>query len=115
MKRIKLFLKTFAPVIVFLLAYQTAAAQPYTLTVNPPGRFRELVSLATALAGYVRLVAIPIMVIIVAYAGVKFLLARGNTTETGEAKKILWWAVVGIAIIVIGSGFITLIKDILGI
>ena len=87
----------------------------FTLNILPPGRYSDLVSLVNTLSGYLIRVAIPIAVILIVYAGIKLLVARGDTKQVDEAKKILWWTVVGIAVILIGSGFIELIKSILQI
>ncbi len=75
---------------------------------------------ATDLGGLVKIIAqwlfnlaIPIAVIMIIYAGVLFLTARGNTTTIQKAKDVLKYAVIGLAIILIGSGFVTLIQSIL--
>ena len=87
----------------------------YTFQIVPPSRYRDLITLAEAVAGYAFRIAIPIAVAVVVYAGIKFLLARGNASQIQDAKRILLWAVVGVAVLAIGSGFIALINDILGI
>ena len=47
------------------------------------------------------------------YAGILFLTAQGNPTTITKAKDVLKYAVIGLAIIIIGSGFVTLIQSIL--
>ena len=49
----------------------------------------------------------------IVYSGVLFLTAQGNPQTVTKARDLLKWAVVGLAIILIGSGFITLIQSIL--
>ena len=51
----------------------------------------------------------------IVWAGIRFLYSRGNPTEVTAAKKILQYAIVGLAIILIGSGFVTLIESILNL
>ncbi|MEK7138928.1 MAG: hypothetical protein AAB799_01985, partial [Patescibacteria group bacterium] len=56
-----------------------------------------------------------IAVIMIVYAGVIFLTSRGEPAKVTQAKQILLYAVVGLAIIMIGKGFITLIESILNL
>ncbi|MDD5590286.1 MAG: pilin [Candidatus Portnoybacteria bacterium] len=65
------------------------------------------------IAEWIRLIAIPIASIMILYAGFLFMTSGGNEEKVKTAKRTLLWTVIGIAIIIIGSGFITLIKDIL--
>ena len=67
------------------------------------------------LATWLLNIAIPIAVAMIVYAGVMFLTSRGDTTKVAQAKKILLYAVIGLAIILIGKGFITLIESVLNL
>jgi hypothetical protein len=58
-------------------------------------------------------ISIPIVVGLIIYAGLKFILARGESGKVSEAKKILQMALLGLAIILIGRGFVSLITSIL--
>ena len=99
----------------FGVARNVNAQGGYTINVIPPGRFSDFMQLVNAIGFYVFRIALPVALAVIIYAGVKLLLARGNASEVGEAKNILWWAIVGVAVIVIGSGFICLIKNVIGI
>jgi len=90
------------------LAYGAMLAQ----INNPLGvdSFEELVQNVTN--WLVRIVG-PIGVIVIVYAGAKFLMARGDITKIAEAKKILWYAVIGLAIVFAASGLVSLIKNII--
>ena len=57
--------------------------------------------------------AIPIVTITIIYAGVRFLISRGNPGEVGKAKQMLLYAVIGLAVVIIGKGFIALVESIL--
>lgn len=81
---------------------------------NPlKGGVTDLGGLVKVLAQWLFNLAIPIAVIMIIYAGVLFLTARGNPTTVTKAKDVLKYAVVGLVIILIGSGFVTLIQSIL--
>ena len=57
--------------------------------------------------------AIPIAVAMIVYAGILFLTSQGDPGKITKARQVLTYAVIGLAIILIGSGFITLIQSIL--
>ncbi|MEX2090615.1 MAG: pilin [Candidatus Paceibacterota bacterium] len=81
---------------------------------NPlSGGADDLAGLVKVLAQWLFNLAIPIAVVMIVYSGVLFLTAQGNPQQVTKAKDVLKWAVVGLAIILIGSGFVTLIQSIL--
>jgi len=46
-------------------------------------------------------------------AGIMFLISRGEPNKIQTAKKILLYAVIGLAVILIGKGFVDLINSII--
>jgi hypothetical protein len=54
-----------------------------------------------------------LIVILIIYAGIRFMLSRGNPGEIQKAKAILKWALVGFAITLIGKGFVFLVDSVL--
>ena len=44
-------------------------------------------------------IGIPVLVIFIVYAGLKFVTAQGNATKIEEAKKALFWAIIGGAVL----------------
>lgn len=84
--------------------------------INPLGdNVNDLESLAKVIGTAIVDLALPVAVIIILWIGVQFLLAGGNAEKITKARKALLWTLVGIAIILIGDGFIALIKDILSL
>lgn len=67
------------------------------------------------LAEWLYYIAIPLGVLMILWAGFLFMTSGGNEERIKQAKRTLLWTIVGIIIIIIGAGFITLIKDILGV
>lgn len=57
--------------------------------------------------------AIPIAVILIIWIGIQFMTAQGNPEKINKAKKALFWVIIGLAIILIGNGFVSLIRSIL--
>ncbi len=83
--------------------------------IENPITAESLVDLAKAIGKFLFQIAIPIAVIVIIYAGLLFLTSRGNEKQIATAKKALLYAVIGLAIILIGQGFFTLIKSILNL
>ena len=44
-------------------------------------------------------IGVPIAAIFIIWAGLKFVMARGNETEITKAKGIFWWTLVGTAVL----------------
>lgn len=65
------------------------------------------------IAAWVYLIAIPLATLMILYAAALFMTSGGDEEKIKRAKRALTWAIVGVGIVVIGSGFIALIKDIL--
>ncbi len=87
----------------------------FSFSLENPIQADNLVELIDVLATWLLNIAIPIAVAMIVYAGVMFLTSRGDTTKVAQAKKILLYAVIGLAIILIGKGFITLIESVLNL
>jgi len=79
---------------------------------NPIGS-NSFIDLINNIAKWIIEIAIPIAVVVIIYGGFIFLTAAGNPKKVDKGKKILTYAVIGLAIIFIGKGFISLIKSIL--
>lgn len=81
---------------------------------NPIGinTFGELVDV---IGTWIFNLAIPIAVIIIIYAGILMLTAGGNPSRFQKGSKALWYAVLGLAVVFIGKGFVTLIQSILSL
>ena len=90
---------------------------PGTVTFDIPNPIAatSLVDLAKAIGKFIFQIAIPIAVIVIIYAGILFLTSGGNKEKVVKARTALWYAIIGLAIILIGQGFFTLIKSILNL
>lgn len=60
-------------------------------------------------------IAIPIAVLMYIWAGIQFTISQGNPAGITKAKNIMLYTSIGLAIILIGSGFVDLIKSILNL
>ena len=59
--------------------------------------------------------ALPIAVIVIVISGIMMMASRGDLGQFTKAKKMLWWAMVGLAVILIGEGFLYLIESIINL
>ena len=90
-------------------------SQSFTFSIPNPlkGGADDFSELVKIIAEWIFNLAIPIAVAMIVYSGILFLTAGGEPGKITKAKDVLKYAVIGLAIILIGSGFITLIKSIL--
>jgi len=49
------------------------------------------------------------------YSGLLFMTAAGDEEKVSKAKKALTWSLIGLAVLIMGRAWISLIKDILGV
>src|SRR6185436_19643159 len=87
----------------------------FNLNLPQSSQFKDLASFIDAISGYILKLSIPLAVILIIYAGVKFITARGNMGEISKAKTILWYVMIGLTIIFIGRGFISLITSLISL
>ncbi len=90
------------------LVYGIAVAQ----IDNPLGvdNFEDLVK---GITSWLVRIAGPIGVIVIVYAGAKLLMARGDPTKINDAKRVLWYAVIGLAIVFAAAGLVSLVRSII--
>ena len=86
-----------------------------SLEFKNPLAANDLRELVDALLSWIFWLSIPIAVIIIIYAGIVMAGSGGNPEKFGHGKKILLWAVIGLAVIFIGRGFIALIESVLNL
>ncbi len=60
-------------------------------------------------------IAVPIAALMYIYAGIRMMLSRGKPEGYREAGKIILYTSIGLAIILIGEGFVSLIKSIIAL
>lgn len=58
-------------------------------------------------------IAVPIAALMYIYAGIKMMLSRGKPEAYREAGRIVLYTSIGLAIILIGEGFVSLIRSII--
>lgn len=87
------------------------AALNVTATIKNPimqDNFSDFVSQVTATAVEILM---PFVVLAFIWSGFLFVKAQGNETELKEAKKAIWWSIIGAFILMGAWGFSQIIKD----
>jgi len=81
--------------------------------VNPLSAesFEELVQNLIDLIFWIAIVLSPLMILI---AGFYFLTAAGNPQKIKTAKSIIFWTIIGVTIVLLAKGVISVVKQILG-
>ncbi len=83
---------------------------------NPlKGDIKNIPDLLKLIGQFIFNLGIPVAVIIIIYAGFLMLTSGGNPTQYGRGLTALKYAVLGLAVILIGTGFVSLIKSILSV
>ncbi len=76
-----------------------------TVTIQNPVIYPTFSGFMAAVLDIVVKIGAPIAVVMVIYAGMLFVLARGNEEKLTEAKKALLWALVG-TVVLLGASII---------
>jgi len=73
--------------------------------------FSELIQ---GIINWVIIIGQSIAVIMIIWSGFLFMTSEGDPEKISKAKKSLTWALVGLLVLLIGDGFIGIVKDLLG-
>lgn len=87
----------------------------YELNIPNPIKANDFISLITEISKWITAIAVPIAFIAIVYAGILWLSAGAYPKNAEEAKKVLKYALIGLAVIIIGRGFITLVESIINL
>lgn len=85
----------------------------YTLQLENPLKTEDLAAFIKAVGKWLVALAIPIAVGFIIYAGVLLVFAGQYPDNVKKAKNILWYVFLGLIVMFIGGGFISLIVSIL--
>jgi len=60
-------------------------------------------------------IAIPLVPLMIIYAAFLFVTAGGNISQIDQAKKIIVWTTIGLAILLLSKGIYVMITELLGV
>jgi len=70
-------------------------------------------ALINAIINFIFTIAIAIAPLMIIIAGVLFITAAGNPDQIARAKKIIWYTVVGLVIVLLAKGLIAVIEQVI--
>ncbi len=76
---------------------------------------QDLAELLQIIQTWLTYLAIPIAVMVIVISGIWMMASGGDPGKFGQARKMLVWAVIGLAVILIGEGFLKLIESIINL
>jgi hypothetical protein len=109
----KIAILTVALLLGILVSGNNASAQ-FSIPNPLRGECDNVSCVLRAIANFLLTIAIPILTIMVLWAGYLFLTSAGSEEKIRDARKALLWAVIGFAIVLINWGFASIVQEILG-
>ncbi len=82
---------------------------------NPWPDVNSIFDIINKFTSFLLYAAVPIAVILIIYAGIILLTSAGNTSKITQARSMLWYTIIGFAVILVGKGFFLLIESILNL
>ena len=116
-KRISLlFVLFFACLMIILPLSQVEAVEGEKITegLSNPLQADSFTALIEDIIDWIVDIGLLIAVGMIIHSGVLFMTAGGKDEDITKAKKTLMWSLVGLAILLIGRNWISLVQDILG-
>ena len=98
--------------ILFGLSLSVFAAQPTVIPTGPTS-VAALVSIINNVANAVFYILLAVAVIMLLVAAFTWLTAAGNEEKLTTARKMLIWALVGIAVALLSKGLVTIITAVI--
>ncbi len=80
-----------------------------------PIKSNNFTELVTDIIQWLANIGILVAVIMIIYSGLLFMASGGKEEKLSQAKKTFTWAMIGLAVLIIGEGFIGIIKSILNV
>ena len=84
------------------------------LSISNPLNATSFTGLISGIANWVFMIAIPLATLMFLIGGFMFMTSGGNDQRVTQAKKTMLWAAVGLAVCLIGAGFTSIIRQLLG-
>ena len=91
----------------------TTRTRTVSWNFSNPLRAENITELIATIMTWLRIIVLPIAVIVIVISGIMMMYAGKDPGKFQTGKKMLTWAVVGLAVILIGEGFTKLIESII--
>ncbi len=104
--------------VIFLVSATTVAAQGLGVTQNVsivnPLKINSLEDLLVAILNILIVLAAPIVVFFIIYAGFLYVTARGNAAQVEQATRALTYAIIGGVLIIGAVAIAEIVKNLVG-
>jgi len=100
---------------IFPLAASLSAGINYNYAVPGALKVSSFPDLVGVVANYIFNLAIPVAVLVIIYGGFRMLTSGGVPANYKKGLDALKYAALGLAILLIGKGFVSLVKSILSV
>lgn len=99
---------------VFILMSYASMSSAQIVLPNPLSNTSSFSQLLANITTYIAGLVGSIAVLMFVWAGILFLTSAGNESRLSSAKKMAWYAVIGLAIALSGTGLVELVQAIIG-
>lgn len=80
---------------------------------NPLGTTSTVMDLLKKIVDFLLVIASPIAAIMIIWGAFQILFAAGDTEKFATGKRTILYTVIGLAVILVGWGFVSIIEDVL--
>ena len=84
------------------------------VTIDNPLAANSITELIAQIADWVLRIGLIISTIIILWAAIVFMTSGGNSTRVTMARQTLWYAIIGIVILLLADGVAIFVKNFLG-
>jgi len=101
---------------VFVLAFSVKATlpPPQSTSIDNPLNANDFTTLLKDIIKWVVRIGELVAVVMIIYSGLLFMTSGGIEEKVTKARKSLTWSLIGLAVLLIGEGWIYILKDLLG-
>ncbi|MEK7519216.1 MAG: hypothetical protein AAB565_00290, partial [Patescibacteria group bacterium] len=98
--------------VVALLSFLVMPVLVGAVEIKNPLKADTFEKLILNIVNFIFTLALPIVVIMIIVGGFMFVTAAGEPAKIQQGKQLILWAVIGLIVILLAKGMITLIKEI---
>ncbi len=116
-KRISLlFVLFFAGLLIILPLSQVEAVEGRKITggLSNPLQADNFAELIEDIIEWLVSIGMVIAVVMIVYSGFLFMVSGGSEEKVTKAKRTLIWSLIGLAVLLVGRGWISIIQELLG-
>jgi len=84
-------------------------------SIDNPLAASDFTTLVNSIIDWLIIIGSSVAVIMIIYAGFLWMTSGGNEEKVTKARQTLTWALVGLGILMIGKGFVLILKNLLGV